>query len=185
MKKITLLAIATVLTLMSCSPLMVKSDFDPSANFGTYQTYAIRQDQLKLNDIDRGRVIDALVQQLQARGLQASSNPDLIVNVKASHKRIRDIQTSSPWGYGWGMGWGWGGPYGGMGFGYNRTYTDIYNRGALTLDFVDANTNKLVWQGIGNGLNIDNPKYKSQQIPEVIAKMLQDYPPKGNMGRRN
>jgi len=181
MKKLVILSLASFLTLGSCSPLMVKSDFDQSANFSQYRTYALQQDNLKLNDIDRSRVVNALTQQLQMHGLQPSSQPDLIIHVKATHKKIQDIQTSSPWGYGWG--WGWG-PYWGGGFGFSRTYTDIYNRGALTLDFVDARSNKLVWQGIGNGLNIDNPKSKEKQIPEIIAKIMQDYPPQGRIGNQ-
>lgn len=183
MKNFAILALASVLTLGSCSPFMVKSDYDQSASFNQYRTYAIRQNDLKINDIDRDRVVNALRQQMNARGYQESDNPDIVVNLKATHKQIRDVQSYSPWGYGWGM--GWGGPYWGMNYGYNRTYTDIYNRGAMTLDFVDARTNKLVWQGIGSGLNVDNPRSKAKQIPEMMAEILKNYPPQAtSQGRR-
>ncbi|QCX52601.1 DUF4136 domain-containing protein [Elizabethkingia sp. JS20170427COW] len=173
MKKLALLALVSILSLGACSPFQVRSDYDQSVSFNQYKTYNIRQNDLKLNDIDRGRVIQAIRQQMQARGFQYSENPDLIINIKATHKQIQDVQTTSPWGFGWGF--GWGGPYWGMG--YNRTYTDIYNQGALTLDFVDARTQKLVWQGIGSGLNVDNPKSKAKQIPEIVAEILKTYPP--------
>lgn len=178
MKRFIILALFSCLMLGSCSPLMVKSDFDHSINFSQYQTYAIRQNDLKLNDIDTKRVISALNQQLQMRGLQASGTPDLIINVTASHKRIRDIQTQYPWHVGWG--WGWG-PYWRFGVGYHNTYTDIYNKGTLRLDFIDAKTNKLVWQGVGSGLDVDSPKAKYKQIPEVIQKILANYPPTGSL----
>lgn len=181
MKKLIVLAFISLLALTSCSSVMVRSDYQPNVNFSQFKTYEIRQNDLKLNDIDRARVVNALSGALQAHGLQMSnSNPDLIINVKATHKRIRDIQTSYPFGYGWG--WGWG-PYWGMGMPYSNTTTDIYNRGALTFDFIDAQTNKLIWQGVGTGISVDNPKAKARQIPEMVDKLFKNYPP-NEMARR-
>ena len=42
---------------------------------------------------------------------------------------------------------------------------------------IDANTNKLVWQGIGSGINVDSPKSKQKQIPAIVAEIMADYPP--------
>jgi hypothetical protein len=43
------------------------------------------------------------LQKLQSKGLSASQTPDLIVNLKASHKKIEDIRDDRPYGM-----WGWG-----------------------------------------------------------------------------
>ena len=72
--------------------------------------------------------------------------------------------------------WGWGGPYG-WGWGMNRTWTSEYNRGSLIIDIVDAKTNKLVWQGVGSGINVDSPKSKQKQIPAIVTEMMANYPP--------
>lgn len=104
MKKYVFILLASAtLGLTSCSPFQVRSDYAETANFNEYKTYKLRIDDLKLNDIDKDRVLNELSKQLQAKGLSVADNPDLIVNVKASHKKVKDIQSSNPYGmYGWG-----------------------------------------------------------------------------------
>jgi hypothetical protein len=168
---IFILLASAALGLTSCSPFNVRSDYASTANFNTYRTYKLRIDDLKLNDIDKDRVLNELSRQLQAKGLQAGENPDLIINVKANHKKVTDINTTSPYG-----GWGWGGPFG-WGIGMNRTWTSNYNEGAIIVDMVDARSNKLVWQGIGSGISVDRPKAKQKQIPEIMMEIMKNYPP--------
>ena len=173
MKKYLFLVLAAAtLGLSSCSPFQVRSDYAETANFSTYKTYKLRIDDLKLNDIDKDRVLNELSKQLQSKGLSSGENPDLIINVKANHKKVTDIQTSRPMGmYGWGGAWG-------CGVGMGRTWTDNYNQGGLTIDLIDAKTQKLVWQGIGNGIAVDAPRTKQKQIPEIVAEIMANYPPK-------
>ena len=170
-KYIFLLLASATLGLTSCSPFNVRSDYAETANFNEYKTYKLRIDDLKLNDIDKDRVLNEVSRQLQTKGLSVSDNPDLIVNVKANHKKIQDIQSSRPYGM-----YGWGGPFG-WGVGMNRTWTSNYNQGALILDLIDAKTQKLVWQGIGSGISVDSPKSKQRQIPEIVAEIMANYPP--------
>lgn len=172
MKKyfLPLLASAT-LAVSSCSPFQVKSDYAETANFNSYKTYKLRIDDLKLNDIDKDRVLNEVSRQLQAKGLSVGESPDLIVNVKANHRKIRDVQDGRPYGmYGWGGPWGWG-------VGVNRTWTHNYNEGALIIDLIDARTQKLVWQGSGSGISVDSPKSKQKQIPEIVSEIMANYPP--------
>lgn len=171
-KYIFLLLASTTLGLSSCSSYNVRSDYAETANFNNYKTYKLRIDDLKLNDIDKDRVLNEVSKQLQMKGLSAGENPDLIINVKANHKKIKDIQSGSPYGmYGWGGSFGWG-------IGMNRTWSSNYNEGALVLDLIDARTNKLVWQGIGSGISVDSPRAKQKQIPQIVAEIMANYPPK-------
>ncbi|MEC5395347.1 DUF4136 domain-containing protein [Bergeyella sp. RCAD1439] len=172
MKKYLFILLAGTLALGSCSPFQVRSDYAQTANFNQYKTYKLRIDDLKLNDIDKDRVLNELSRQLQSKGLTVGENPDLIVNVKASHKKITDIQSTNPYG---GM-WGWGGPWG-WGFGMNRTWTNNYNSGSLIIDLIDGKTQKLVWQGIGDGISVDSPRAKQKQIPQIVSEIMANYPP--------
>ena len=167
-----ILLAAVSLGVTSCSPFQVKSDYAATANFANYKTYLLRTDDLKLNDIDKDRVLNELSKQLQAKALTAAQNPDLIVNVKVTHKKVQDITTSYGGGFGWGRPYGWGG-----GFGMGNTWTNNYNSGTIILDMIDAKTQKLVWQGIGSGLSVDSPKSKQRQIPEIVAEIMANYPP--------
>ena len=171
-KKYFFLALfATTLGLASCSPFQVTSDYAETANFGSFHTYKLRIDDLKLNDIDKDRVLNEISKQLQMKGLAVGENPDLIVNVKANHKKVQDIQSSSPYGMYGGFGrYGWG-------FGMSRTWTDTYNSGSLIIDLIDARTQKLVWQGVGSGISVDSPRAKQNQIPEIIGQIMANYPP--------
>ncbi|MDH6250542.1 hypothetical protein M2347_000269 [Chryseobacterium sp. H1D6B] len=171
MRKYIFILLVATLGLTSCSPFQVRSDYAETANFTSYKTYKIRIDDLKLNDIDKDRVLNELSRQLQSKGLTSGENPDLIVNVKANHKKVTDITNSSPYGM-----YGWGGPFG-WGIGMSRTWTSNYNEGAIIVDLVDARSQKLVWQGIGSGISVDSPKAKQRQIPEIMAEIMKNYPP--------
>ena len=172
MKKYLILGLAALtMGITSCSPFQVKSDYAETANFNNFKTYKLRIDELKLNDLDKDRVLNEVSKQLQSKGLSVSDNPDLIINIKANHKQVTDIQSSRPYGM-----WGWGGPYG-WGGGFGRTWTNNYNSGTLILDMIDANTQKLVWQGTGSGISVDSPKQKQKQIPEIVSDILANYPP--------
>lgn len=171
MKKYIFILLAATLGLSSCSPFKVRSDYSETANFTSYKIYKIRIDDLKLNDIDKDRVLNELSKQLQTKGLSSGENPDLIVNVKANHKKVTDINSSNPGGM-----WGWGGGFG-WGIGMNRTWTSNYNEGAIIVDLIDSKNNKLVWQGIGSGISVDSPKSKQKQIPQIVAEIMANYPP--------
>ena len=173
-KYILLLLASATLGLASCSPFQVKSDYAETANFNSYKTYKLRIDDLKMNDIDQDRVLNEVSKQLQMKGMNVSETPDLIVNVKANHKKVQDIQSSRPYGM-----YGYGGPFG-YGFGMNRTWTQNSTQGALILDLIDARTQKLVWQGVGSGISVDSPKSKQKQIPEIVAEIMANYPPNRN-----
>ena len=70
MKKYFILGLAALtLGLTSCSPFQVKSDYAETANFNMYKTYKLRVDDLKLNDLDKDRVLNELSKQLQTKGL--------------------------------------------------------------------------------------------------------------------
>ena len=172
MRKYFFILLAAGLGLTSCSPFQVRSDYAETANFNNYKTYKLRIDDLKLNDIDKDRVLNELSKQLQSRGLSVGENPDLIVNVKANHKKIQDVNMDRSFG---GM-YGWGGPFG-WGVGMNRTWTNNYNQGALIVDLIDSRTQKLVWQGVGSGISVDSPKAKQKQIPKIMEEIMATYPP--------
>lgn len=163
----------SVLCFTSCSPFHVKTDYAQTANFSTYKTYKLRIDDLKLNDIDKDRVLNELSRQLQTKGLSVADNPDLIVNVKASHKNVKEIYSRVPYTVYGGFGrYGWN-----MGVGRTWGTSSAYNSGTLVIDLIDAHTNKLVWQGIGEGLMVDSPKLKQKEVPQMIAEIMANYPP--------
>lgn len=176
MKNYILSLFAAVL-LASCSSLQVKSDYDSNADFRSYKSFYIRTDDLNVNDIDEQRIVSEIANQLKLKGMTeiSSGSEDITINVSATYKKINEITAYTPnIGYGWGR-------WGGWRFGVDvstTNYTETsYNQGTLILDFVDVKTNKLVWQGIGSGINVDSPKSKQKEIPQIIVQILENYPP--------
>lgn len=159
------------LVLASCNAYNVRTDYAPSVVFEDLKTYSIRTEDLKLNDIDRDRVVNEIQKQLQLKSFQESSTPDLIINIKAKHKKINTIHYPSMGFYGM---WGWG-----FGMGMHPRWSSEHNEGSLVIDVVDAKTSKLIWQGMGEGVMVDSPKRKQKQIPRLVGEILKDFPPKG------
>lgn len=155
--------------LTSCGAVSVSSDYDRSANFNTYKTYTFHQkglDKLKVNDLDKRRLISAIEQEMANKGLvKVQSDADLVVNVLTSSSQEVIVNNDRFGGYGYGY---WGGMY--------PTVSD-YTSGKIILDIVDDKRNILVWQGIGNGLNVDNISAKSEKIPQAVNEILKKFPP--------
>ncbi|APD07571.1 hypothetical protein UJ101_02068 [Flavobacteriaceae bacterium UJ101] len=165
------LALIMMITITSCSPLQVSSDYDETANFSQYKTFSFHDkgiEKLQLNDLDKRRVINAVTAELIAKGMQpAKDNPDVIVNILASNKEKVDINYYNDpyWGwyyYPWGM---------------NQASVNQYTEGTLIIDLIDNQKNTLVWQGKGTGFRVDNIQNKAETIKEAINVIMSHYPP--------
>lgn len=164
---ICLLLGAFILT--SCGTVSVSADYDRTANFNSFKTYTFHQkglDKLKVNDLDKRRLISAIEQEMANKGLvKVQSDADLVVNILTSSSQEVIISNDRFGGYGYGY---WGGMY--------PSVSD-YTSGNIIIDIVDDKRNILVWQGVGSGLNVDNISAKSEKIPKAINEILAKFPP--------
>lgn len=169
---IPILGMFMLFAFTSCNTVRVSTDYDRAANFSEYKTFAFHENglkSLKMNDLDKRRVVGAITQTLQSKGMtaaQSESAADLIVNISAKNKtRVEVSPAYDPW-------WGWG-PY----WGGNQR-VNSYKEGALILDLIDRRQNILVWQGIGQGLNVSDIESKADKIPVAVEEIFKNYPPK-------
>ncbi len=162
--------ILITLMLFNCSTIQTQVDYDRRADFSSYKTYSFHEkglQQIKLNDIDKSRILNAISSNLQAKGFtQVTSNPDFIINLSAFNKDKVDVSYNS-----YGFGWNW------FYFGYNDPIIHQYKEGSLMVDIVDAQKNLLVWQGVASGIYLDKLEIKEEQLPEAINKVLLKFPP--------
>ena len=176
MKTIKLLPLFLLFVFASCSSIRVYSDYDKTANFMQYKTYAYQKngiDKAEISDLDKKRILKAIDQQMALKGFTKSDTPDLLVNIFTKEREQVDVnQFSAGWGYGWGFGWN---PFF---FGGNTTNVNRYTEGTLFIDLIDASKKELIWQGEGQGTLTKNPEKKDAMINEFVAKILQQYPPK-------
>jgi hypothetical protein len=176
MKTIKLLPLFLLFVFASCSSVRVYSDYDKTANFSQYKTYAYQKngiDKAEISDLDKKRILKAIDQQMALKGFTKSETPDLLVNIFTKEREQVDVnQFSAGWGYGWGFGWN---PFF---FGGNNTSINQYTEGVLFIDLIDASKKELIWQGEGQGTLTKNPNKKDAMINEFVAKILEQYPPK-------
>ncbi|MDT0691112.1 DUF4136 domain-containing protein [Salegentibacter sp. F188] len=159
----------------SCSTVRVASDYDREANFDSYNTFAFFKpgiDRAEISDLDKKRILRAIEQEMLAKGFTKSEEPDLLVSIfTKTNENINVYQNNMM--PGWGYGWGWNPWFWGSGFNtVNRT-----SEGTLYLDLVDAESRELVWQGMGTAALAEKVERKQERINEIVAKILEKYPP--------
>jgi hypothetical protein len=155
-------------------------DFEKSANFGGYKTYATKDGTKVGQQLIDDRISDAIDSALAAKGFRkVDANPDVFVVYHVAFDKEKDISTySSGYGGGYGpYGWGWGGGWAG---GTSTTQVRDILIGTLVIDMADAQKNQLVWRGMGVK-EVDTtakPDKRDKSITKAVDKIMKNYPPK-------
>lgn len=150
----------------------VNYDFDRSANFSSFKTYAWARGAELTDDLNHARVVRAIESQLAARGLtkvEAHANPDVLVAYHASFDRNLQINGYSS---------GWGPRFGGSRSGTATTQEIV--TGTIVIDILDASTRNVVWRGIASH-ELDpraKPEKREKNIEKTAQKLFKNYPPK-------
>ena len=174
------LALALAVTLIPAIAAAQKTtyDFDKTANFASFRTYAMKEGTLTKNELIDKRLITAIEEQLAAKGFTRNeSSPDVIVVAHIAFDEQKDISSFSSgpmyggYGYGWGGGWG-------------STTTDVRVReiliGTLAVDMIDAKKKEVAWRGLGTKeINTNaKPDKRDKNITKAVEKIFKNYPPK-------
>jgi len=149
----------------------VKVDWDKTANFTGFRTYAWTTGTPAKNPLMGQRIVSGIDKQLTAKGLQQvdiNSNPDLIVLYHASTSSQTQLNT-----FGTGWGWSWGG-------GTTTTTVTEIPTGQLSVDIGNAKTKKLLWLGSASDTLSDKPEKNEQKIQKALDKMFKKFPPPAN-----
>ena len=173
--KVSCLAAASIL-MISLAPLStvafaqkVNVEFDQSADFTHYKTFAIRRGELNsrnpaLNsELVKKQIESDIARDLTSRGLsQVESGPaDLNVVYHFGSSRKTEVEAYP-------AGWrGWG----------TRYIRVPYAEGTLVIDLRDPSTHSLVWRGISSEEKND-PSKIAGKLDDMVKKSIEKYPPK-------
>jgi hypothetical protein len=178
MKKLFLFTLAT-LFIASCATMKVTSDYDKSAPFETYKTYAFTEQALNMNvdELNRNRLISAVENELGLKGFTKSETPDVLIDMNLVSKTVQTATANTTGGggyYGAGYRYGYGG-----GFSTTTINYDSYEEGTLFIDMIDVAKNQLVWQGRGTDtINPDvSGEKRESKINYAIQQIFTKYPP--------
>jgi hypothetical protein len=179
MKKSNILqaAFLSVLILFnSCEPtLTVTTDYDRTANFSQFKTFKIvklEQQYQALTEFNQNRIINAVREQMVAKGFTEAENPDMLVNIVTILKDKQEVVANT---------YSYGGYYRPYAWGGGNTSTTVnvqeYKAGSLIIDIADASNKKLIWEGIGNK-DIDKPSNNPEKaINTAVQKIMAAFPP--------
>jgi hypothetical protein len=160
----------------ACASVTTSFDYDKSADFSKYKTYAYTEHTQKLpeiNSLDRDRILAAIDSEMAKKGYTKSdSNSDVLVDVFLKTEEEMTATATNTGGYGrWGYGYGWGG---------GTTHVDYnkYTKGTMFISLVDSSTEKIVWQGRGTKTLNENvkPEKKEANIKSAITMIFAKYP---------
>jgi hypothetical protein len=177
--KIKNLALLGAIALFGCSTVSVNTDYDHSASFGRYHTYALKPPErgLTLSPSVDAALRNALRENLATRGMrEASANerPELAVVPQAFTQQRVSVEQYNTWGYADGM-WPYGyGRYGGW-YGAPAYTVNSYTEGTLLLDFVDTSTHKLVFRGEAKG-TLGSTESNAEKVEEAVKKIVAKFP---------
>jgi hypothetical protein len=174
-------AVGLAMLTLSCAWVSTQTDYDKSADFARYRTFAFLGGHIWVNGIaDDGntlvkdRIRNSVVGNLNARGMQqVTENPDVYVAYLAGARTRNEIEATGPYVAGFG-------PYFGVGGWWGPTYVNWwareYNEGTLVIDIIDAPTKKLVWRAYAE-TEINKP-VSDQRMQKVVDKAFKGFPPK-------
>jgi hypothetical protein len=170
------LAIVILGFLAGCSSISVTSDYDPEADFISYNTFSIyngviKDSQLESAPLVKKRVLEAITNEMQKKGLTLTDSANAALTIFAQAGTAEKMNVTD-YGYGYGGWWG-PNPYG------RNIDVSYYTQGSLIIDFVDNSKDELVWRGIGTAVVQDRgtPEERQAFIDEAVAKILEQYPP--------
>jgi len=166
--------LSLLLIVSSCTTVRVAADYDKNANFGNYKSFAFFKpgiDKAEVSDLDKKRILRAIDAELSLKGMNKNDKPDILVSIFTKERQRVDVYNNN-FGYGWGWNPWW---YGG----FSGSNVSQSTEGSLYIDFIDAKTNELVWQGLGTARLISHGSVekKEERIREIVKEIIAQYPP--------
>lgn len=169
-----------VLTLafqMAEAQVKATCDFDKTVDFSQFKTFKFTDEALnyEMQELNRKRFLDAIREQMSAKGLTEAQDADLLVNFYINaHQEQRQTANTNYYGAGGRYAYRWG-----MGFSTTTIDVESYVAGTVFIDLIDAESNNLVWQGRGAGTYQENitPEKREKRINKGVAKIFKAYPP--------
>jgi hypothetical protein len=166
---------------VGCAGVRARSDFDPSARFDAYRSFAWLSEApgtleggAGTEDVDpllARRIRGAIESQLVARGYQRLDDPaaaDFVVSFSVGQREKIRIQSSPLLVGGY---YGYGGWYAGSGV----TATS-YTEGTLAIDVFDGGSHLAVWHGWASR-RVDESADRAAVVDEVVGAILARFPP--------
>jgi hypothetical protein len=182
-QRVCVLALALTATSVPARAQSVDVDFDRSVNFRAFKTYAVGTIKVAddSNPLMVQRILSALDGQMSRIGFRkVEKDPDVIVAIQ--HTTREELSYTS-WGD-YGPYWGGPYPYWGGGVAYPFWWSSGFSGydvqkilvGTLTLDMIDARTEKAFLHGTAEDTVSHKAKKNEKKAYEAVAEIFEESP---------
>ncbi len=158
----------------SCSP-RIESRIDPTADFSQYRTFDFHETEVEnqtgtIYPPGMALLKAAIEREFNARGIQRSENPDLLVNIgivvseeeQTYETNIRDAPAyTGQRRYTWES---------------EEIVVGTYAQGTLVLEAFDAASDLLLWQASGSGVLPKKEKKLDSSIRKGVGELFETFP---------
>ena len=168
MKRLAFAATVAMMLAACASTPDVQTDFDPTAQFSQYRTYAWTATPELGAPLMQQRITASIDAKLGAMGWTSApaATADVVI---AAHVITREQLSIDSFGGGWG---GWGPP------GHGSARVRSYTVGTLVLDIFDAKTKRAVWRGTASGALPKTSDKATAKTQEAVDRMFASFPVK-------
>jgi hypothetical protein len=183
------LAVSCLATIVGCSSLKVRTDFDSEVDFARYGTYAWLAEPMRaeaptspadelVNPFARNSLLDKRVRravdhELTTRGYREDDAPAFRVQyhvILESKTKIRSYPGGAYFDGHRGHG------FYGVGYGGTYIYSYDYKEGTLIVDVIDARSDRIAWRGWAIGKRRDG-YYDEEAVDQAVFAILSKFPP--------
>jgi hypothetical protein len=161
----TCLTFLTVFLAATAVVAGVSVDYDRSADFPAFKTFAFKEGTPADNPFVQERIEAAIRRELEAKGLkmvEGDADLNVVTHVAVTVQTRVDVS-------------GYGGRY--RSWGTATAHVSEIPIGNLMIDLVNASADQLVWRGIGSGTVSKKPEKSEKKINKVVGKLFKDFPP--------
>lgn len=163
-----------VLVLLYSCGATVGYDYDTEKNFSSYTSYNFYPTLASgLNDLDENRIMNITDSILPQKGMVKSDNPQILINFYSNEYVSNSRNTI-------GVGMGNVGRNTSVGVSTGIPIGGKEVNQQLTVDFIDAKQDALVWQAVSEHRYKERatPQQKEAYYRKVLSKIFTKYPPK-------
>lgn len=182
----SIMLLGTTLLLTACGSTGPVIDYDKTADFAAYKSFAFIDDTPLVigegagasSPLLEGRLMRATESAMQAKGLRKVANAEsadfAIRFTVGARDKIQVNSYPEPYRPYYG-GWGWGGSYYA---GVSHTDVRQYTEGTLAIDIYDVKAHKPVWHGVATKRITDKMRNNPDEtVTQAVNAILVNFPP--------
>jgi len=177
------LGAAMAIGLSACATISARSDYDRSADFTGFHTFAwisdppviVAASDMPISELNLRRIRESIESELVGKGFERAGSPNAADFVISATVGARDHIDVSAYPDPYRGAWGW---HSGYGIGTNVA-VDTYLEGTLAIDVFDQSAKQAVWHGWAQKRITDaDIEDASEPIRNAVTAILSDFPPR-------